>query len=400
MRQNVSAATLTVLCSLFVGAQLTDANDRPWIRHTIDDSSRGADGVRLADVDGDGLLDVVTGWEEGGVVRICLHPGDGAVGEPWPSVTVGEAKSPEDAVSVDLDGDGAPDVVSCCEGKTRTVYIHWAPVDRNRYWEKSAWTTEAIPTTANQQPWMFCLPEKEHRPALIVGSKGGGATISRLVATGDPREGDNWSMRELCEAGWIMSLRSVDMDGDGDRDVLFSDRKGPTRGVAWLERPADPDAEAWPKHVVGGTGEEVMFLDVGDLLGDGRPEVVVATRSAGVVVLRRRETLQDWSESMIPMPPNCGTGKGVRIADVDEDGRADLFVSCENSGGKHGLFWLSRRTKDGNGEWEFHPISGDQEGVKFDRLEALDLDGDGDLDVMTCEERDNLGVVWYENPVR
>ena len=37
-------------------------------------------------------------------------------------------------------------------------------------------------------------------------------------------------------------------------------------------------------------------------------------------------------------------------------------------------------------------------GYKFDRLELLDLDQDGDLDVLTCEERDNLGVVWYENP--
>ena len=36
-------------------------------------------------------------------------------------------------------------------------------------------------------------------------------------------------------------------------------------------------------------------------------------------------------------------------------------------------------------------------GYKFDRVELLDLDEDGDLDVLTCEERDNLGVVWYEN---
>ena len=31
-------------------------------------------------------------------------------------------------------------------------------------------------------------------------------------------------------------------------------------------------------------------------------------------------------------------------------------------------------------------------------IDVLDLDMDGDLDVMTCEERENLGVVWYENP--
>ena len=45
-------------------------------------------------------------------------------------------------------------------------------------------------------------------------------------------------------------------------------------------------------------------------------------------------------------------------------------------------------------------ISGTIEGVKFDRIETIDLDGDGDLDVLTCEERDNLGVIWYENPLR
>ena len=49
--------------------------------------------------------------------------------------------------------------------------------------------------------------------------------------------------------------------------------------------------------------------------------------------------------------------------------------------------------------WQDHEISG-PEGVKFDRIELLDLDQDGDQDVITCEERDNLGVIWYENPTR
>jgi len=36
--------------------------------------------------------------------------------------------------------------------------------------------------------------------------------------------------------------------------------------------------------------------------------------------------------------------------------------------------------------------------VKPDRIESIDLDGDGDLDVLTGEERRNLGVIRYENP--
>ena len=29
-----------------------------------------------------------------------------------------------------------------------------------------------------------------------------------------------------------------------------------------------------------------------------------------------------------------------------------------------------------------------------------DIDKDGDLDAITCEESDNLGVFWYENPLK
>ena len=47
---------------------------------------------------------------------------------------------------------------------------------------------------------------------------------------------------------------------------------------------------------------------------------------------------------------------------------------------------------------QFEEISGDSRGVKFDLIQLLDLDQDGDLDLLTCEERDNLGVIWYENP--
>ena len=43
--------------------------------------------VRLADVDRDGRLDVVTGWEEGGRVRVYLQPPASALRRTWPAVT-------------------------------------------------------------------------------------------------------------------------------------------------------------------------------------------------------------------------------------------------------------------------------------------------------------------------
>ena len=116
-----------------------------WERHTIDQSSRGADGVRLQDVNGDGLMDIATGWEEGGQVKVYLHPGHQKVRQPWPSVIVGEVPSPEDAVFMDVDGNGMVDVVSSCEGKTRSVFVHWAPQHSKDYLDAKQWKTTTIP---------------------------------------------------------------------------------------------------------------------------------------------------------------------------------------------------------------------------------------------------------------
>jgi len=38
-----------------------EIKDAPWALHVIADTSRGADGAKLADVNGDGLMDITTG---------------------------------------------------------------------------------------------------------------------------------------------------------------------------------------------------------------------------------------------------------------------------------------------------------------------------------------------------
>ena len=100
------------------------------------------------------------------------------------------------------------------------------------------------------------------------------------------------------------------------------------------------------------------------------------------------------------MPPNAGSPKAVAIVDVNRDGRNDLVFTCEHSERKHGVGWLQAPANCFERTWAFHPISGTEQGVKFDLIQSLDLDADGDLDIITCEERDNLGVIWYENPAR
>ena len=178
-----------------------------WTRHVIDASSKGADGARLGDANGDGLPDIATGWEQGGIVRVCLNPGPSKAKSPWPSVTVGRVANVEDAVLVDLDGDGALDVVSCSEGKTRQIWVHWAPKSRADYLDAAAWRVEPMPGAADKMMWMFALPlqvDGRHGVDLIAGGKNRGAAIGWFTAPKDARQLADWTWHELRPVGWLM----------------------------------------------------------------------------------------------------------------------------------------------------------------------------------------------------
>ncbi len=380
--------------------------DRPWARHVIDDSSTGADGVRAADVNGDGLPDFPTGWEEGGIVRAYLNPGPETAREPWPAVTVGHVGSPEDAVFADIDGDGAWDVISATEGDTNSIYIHWAPKEPERYLNPNAWTTELLPASKDMTRWMFALPmdiDGKNGVDFFAGSKDNPAYIGWWQSPEDPRDLSAWTWHPLYEAGWIMSLIAHDVDGDADLDLVATDRKGPRRGVLWLENPGPEAADGpWKEHRVGPVdAEEVMFMTIADLDQDGLSDFLTAVREGPIVYYRRLPGAEiAWERHEIALPEGTGTGKAVAVADFNLDGKMDIAFTCENAHEeKVGAMWLSYKDSPTEPVWQPHPLSG-PEGVKFDRIELADLDGDGDLDLITCEERDNLGVIWYENPAR
>ncbi len=389
---------------------------KPWKRHAVDDSSKGADGVRLADVNSDGRPDIVTGWEEGGVTKVYLHPGSASVVDKWPAVTVGATPCVEDAVFVDLDGDQAVDVVSCCEGATKTVYVHWAPNNKAQYLDAEKWRQSVLPASAGLMQWMFCMPmqvDGKNGIDLVAGAKGGNAQIGWFESPPDARDLAAYKWRPISPAGWIMSLKPADMDGDGDLDIVTSDRKGELRGCRWLENPGPgPDQLGpWKNHFIGARDEEVMFMTIADFDADGAADVLVAVKGKALQKILHFRRLDSsgrlWRQETIPLPDNIGTGKGVAVGDIDRDGKCDVVFSCENSGGKSGVMWLARSQNSQGPRWLPHEISG-VEGTKFDRIELLDMDKDGDLDVLTCEEsakdsegkRKGLGVIWYENLIR
>ncbi len=148
---------LTFLATATLAQGFGPPAGEPWARHAIDSSSRGADGIRVADINGDGLWDLTTGWEEGGRVSVYINPGFKKARNNWPKVIVGSVKSPEDAVFVDLNSDGRLDVASSTEGKERTVYAHIAPPPSVSLSLESEWKTLLFPATEKRNQWTNLL---------------------------------------------------------------------------------------------------------------------------------------------------------------------------------------------------------------------------------------------------
>lgn len=368
-----------------------------WTAHSIDPripDSRGADGVRLFDVNGDGLLDVTSGWEEANQVRVYLHPGAEIVKQPWPKVIIGRnVGRPEDAVFCDLDQDGHVDVVS--SGEAKRIHFHWAPKNKEDYLVESAWTTEVLPASVKRSG-MFVLPwQIDGKNGLDLFAGGKNMELVWFESPQDPRNVEAWRIHVLsstCNDGWTMGLYAADMDQDSDSDVVWTTRMGKNGGVRWLENPGPSPAqdEPWKEHKLSQGHEDFMFGDVADVDGDGLLDVVAPVRNGNLHLFQNRGQGK-WKDVAIEAP---GAKKGVAVGDVDLDGRMDLVVTHV---GKEGPAWYSYQGDPSSPlAWQSHSTGAP--GGKSDLVQLYDLDQDGDLDILTTIETTTYQVMWYENP--
>ena len=204
----------------------------------IDASSRGADGVRTADVNGDGIPDLVAGWEQGGLTRVYVGSRAHTEGPRWRAVTVGQSPDVEDAVFFDADDDG---VARRRHGHRRRLAQAPGPLG-------AAAVAATLPRTSGRpRPSLLtalngCSPSRwmSTASAASIWSPVGrtsvrgsaGSRVRRSLATFR-----DWMFHRVSDVGWTMSLVVRDMNSDGRADILLSDRRGTLAGVRWLEHP-------------------------------------------------------------------------------------------------------------------------------------------------------------------
>jgi hypothetical protein len=136
-----------------------------------------------------------------------------------------------------------------------------------------------------------------------------------------------------------------------------------------------------------------------DVLGDSRPELIVCDMRHGMVLLGR-----PYDPVFAAPHPNWGSS-GIEVADLDADGDTDVVYAhgdtMDDSLLKpyHGVEWLENR---GTFPFTTRPVARIP-GVH--RARPIDLDGDGDLDIVAAafvpdgggaEAANLVSLAWLE----
>jgi hypothetical protein len=185
-----------------------------------------------------------------------------------------------------------------------------------------------------------------------------------------------------------------DVDSDGNMDVVGAKYRG---DLGWWENPGRLDVNVWEFHKLGSTGGFLHDLIRADLDGDGKVNEFVATLNGGSywssnITIKWLRPSDDpgqlWESHTVEDNRNEGDSHchaGLDAGDVDKDGNIDIAFS-------NGWY---EAPDDPTGNWSWHEVT-----TTYGISNALlrDLDSDGDLDLVASAGHHGKGVFWFECP--
>ena len=357
-------------------------------------------GVTAADINRDGVLDLIAGpyyylgpdyTKRREIFAASTYsPSTQYAGQSWLNF------------ASDFTGDGWPDVVTAGAGRPTVLYVN--PKGEARRWEKYV----VIPQS-NTEISLLKDIDGDGRPDLVLGI---GGVLS--WASPDPANPTGlWVIHHISGPDGVAAhgIGAGDISGDGLVDVVTS--------TGWYEQPPKGSTqETWTFHPEPfGTrgGAEMAVYDVN---GDGLNDVVTALDAHGFgLAWFEQKRGQDGKISFVQhmimndlWSKNAGDVTftelhGSTFGDVDGDGIPDFIVgkrywSHEDSYtdpdpyGPPVLYWYRTvRNKNAPGGAEFVPELIHNRSGAGSQVLALDLNGDGVLDIAVATNRGTF-IFW------
>ncbi|MDT8428298.1 MAG: DUF3047 domain-containing protein [Pseudomonadales bacterium] len=419
-------------------ARAADGAYISWREHIIDDPAiagfnlSGSDGLVMGDIDLDGFEDIVSvhefdaSYDSASFVPGFVAPAEGHVRiafgsadpQQWFNITLAEgsdAPAPEDADIADVNGDGYLDIVVAAELSHLIYFQNPGAAARTTPWPRLI-----LPMTAGRGSFIrvfFADFDGDGQVEISAPNKGAQTPgpedfarsnpVSVYQVSGDPLEGNNWQEQVLGHYSVPQNAEPVDLDGDGDQDILVGSR-GEQR-LVFFENVSDGEIR-FVEHAIGINGSQAagFNLEYTDLNGDGRLDIIGAT-TAGLSWLEQPASIDHaWNAHSIgSLAPDSVTG--LEIADIDGDGDMDVMVGSYSRGSRQGdgevtvndplgrLAWFENPGADLNTPWTRHDISRRKRGM-FDKFIARDMDGDGNIDFVGTRGNSAPydGVFWLE----